>query len=423
MSGTPGTDGRGRPRSLRLAPAVAAVTLAISGMSAAPARSATAELFGETVYYRADPGEANDLVVGGGGLSVAFRDAGATIQAGEGCQSLASGGVACGADRSRDTAPRKIEISLGDGADRASSEVGGSLVTDVEMNGGPGPDTLYSGSGTGDTHTLFGGAGDDELSTATNNVGRSTFVGGPGDDVLRLREGGLAWFYGGPGDDELRQESWAGLALVMDGGRGADLYLAGSLDYPEEIVNAIRPGPGTDTLSAATSGPLNVDLAACGGCVENVIGSANDDSITGDDRSNVIVGGGGNDILVPRGGRDEVSGGAGDDQIDTRDAELDAATCGAGTDQVNADAVPADAIAADCEDVVRFDLRPSVVFPTTAGDEAAAPAEVLGASRSTSAPAHRDRASRGVLRGHHTRDHRHLRHQRGLRERVSPGSP
>jgi Ca2+-binding RTX toxin-like protein len=346
--------GRCRAHERRRAALAAAAIVVIWGVSAGPAWSATAERFGETVYYRADGGERNNLDVRGGvDSSIVFHDVGATIRAGEGCEVLADGGVACGAGLSLDTAPRKIDIRFGDRDDRAGSEIGSSRVTDIEMHGGRGKDTLHSGSGIGGFHSLFGGPGDDELSTATNNIGRSTFVGGAGDDVLTNGEGGLAWFYGGPGDDELRMAGQFGAPLLMDGGRGADLYFAGTFDDPSWIVSAIRPGAGRDTLSAATAGPLTVNIAACGGCVENVIGSPNDDSIVGDDGKNVLLGGLGNDVLDPRGGRDQVAGEAGDDQIDLRDAQRDGASCGDGVDRVDADAVPADSVASDCEEVVR----------------------------------------------------------------------
>ena len=76
------------------------------------------------------------------------------------------------------------------------------------------------------------------------------------------------------------------------------------------MVRAILPGPGTDTLSAATTdGPLTIDLVENAGAgVENVIGSPHDDTILGNGTANVLLGGEGNYLLNPRGGAHRVAG-------------------------------------------------------------------------------------------------------------------
>jgi Ca2+-binding RTX toxin-like protein len=332
---------------------IAAVTgalLTLAGAWPAPASSATVERVGDRVYYRADPGEQNRLEVNGVDAVVTFHDAGATIRPGAGCTALADGGVACGVGLPDVDAPALIDIRLRDRDDQATSE--SDSAQEVDMSGGAGNDTLHSGSGVGETHVLRGGRGDDRLSAATNNVGDATFIGGRGNDTLENQEGGSASFYGGPGNDTMAMYDH-GLARVMDGGTGADLYVAQFFDDPAFVARAIVPGPGRDTFSAPDAGPLALDLAACGGCVENVIGSPNDDTIMGDGRPNVLIGGDGNDVIDPRGGTDYVASGAGDDRIELRDGRSDTAFCGDGVDQVSADALPPDAVAADCEQVAR----------------------------------------------------------------------
>jgi Ca2+-binding RTX toxin-like protein len=344
--------GRGLTQHLRRVGGAIIAIIALGAASAGPAWSATAELVGDTLSYRAGAGEANDLVVRGSGSGGAvFHDAGATIRAGVGCAALADGGVECGSGLSREDVPPRIEIRLGDRDDHATSEVEGPA-QEIDMAGGPGSDTLHSGSGTGNTHVLSGGPGNDHLITQTNNGGDATLIGGPGDDVLENLEGGRASFYGGPGDDDVDVGSHGAIPIIS-GGPGADLYSASFEDPSTYVVPAILPGPGTDTLSAATSGPLTIDLVACGGCVENVVGSPFDDTILGNGAANVLLGGAGNDLLDPRGGADRVAGQDGDDQIELRDGALDAASCGEGLDQVSADANPADEVALDCEQVVR----------------------------------------------------------------------
>ena len=49
--------------------------------------------------------------------------------------------------------------------------------------------------------------------------------------------------------------------------------------------------------------------------IENLIGSAHGDMLTGDRRANTLDGGAGNDTLNGGGGNDTLSGGAGDDRL------------------------------------------------------------------------------------------------------------
>ena len=323
--------------------------VALGATAAGPAWSATAERIGDTVSYRASAGEANDVLVSERfDVRVTIHDAGARIRAGQGCAALADGGVVCGTELQ--DAPARIEIRLGDRNDRGSAEVSGSFDQEVVVTGGAGSDTLHSGSHYGNTHVLSGDGGDDHLTAMTNLGGDATFVGGPGDDVLENLEGGSGSFYGGPGDDAV-QTGIHGKVPIIDGGPGADSYSVGREFNVAAVAGVIRPGPGTDTLSAERAGAFTLDLAACGGCVENVIGSPDDDTILGSRAPNVLLGGEGNDVLDPRGGRDSVSGQEGDDQVELRDSRRDAASCGDGLDQVSADAHPAEAVAADCEEV------------------------------------------------------------------------
>lgn len=127
-------------------------------------------------------------------------------------------------------------------------------------------------TGPGNADTAQGGGGGDLLATG---LGRDTLMGSAGDDSLN----------GGPGDD------------MLQGGAGADTLYGGA-------------GRDTASYAGATSG-VTVSLATqreTGGdvlfAIENLRGSAHDDSLTGDDGDNVLDGHGGNDTLA---------GGAGDD--------------------------------------------------------------------------------------------------------------
>ena len=49
--------------------------------------------------------------------------------------------------------------------------------------------------------------------------------------------------------------------------------------------------------------------------IENITGSAHDDTLTGNDENNILIGGGGNDTITTGGGNNTVTAGAGDDTI------------------------------------------------------------------------------------------------------------
>lgn len=136
--------------------------------------------------------------------------------------------------------------------------------------------------------TAFGLAGDDTLNgSAFNDI----LNGGTGNDRL----------FGGDGADTL--EGGAGNDF-MDGGLGRDAAtyaneLAGvRVDLAITIAqNTI--GSGIDTL-------INI---------EDLYGSAFNDTLLGTDGVNFISGGAGNDVIDGRGGDDMLIGGAGDDTI------------------------------------------------------------------------------------------------------------
>ena len=122
-----------------------------------------------------------------------------------------------------------------------------------------GADTLSSGIGD---DTLYGGAGDDGLS------------GGDGNDLID----------GGDGDDTVDYSAAAAAVMV-------NLGLAGVQD---------TLGAGIDRLVS----------------IENAVGSAFDDRLTGHAGDNRLYGGVGDDRLYGVAGNDIVEGGAGDDVLD-----------------------------------------------------------------------------------------------------------
>jgi Ca2+-binding RTX toxin-like protein len=175
---------------------------------------------------------------------------------------------------------------------------------------------------------------------ATNNNGDGTPVlrGGAGNDKLRIAELGGGTASGGSGNDRILYTVLFNPVspVRLDGGDGNDTYAFGPDFRPAAMVR----GPGLDTLDqslvSSTSG-FTFDVASCPGCVERVIGTPNDDTITGDGHAQWIFGGDGNDTLDGGGGPDLISGQGGDDTIGAHDGSVDGVLCGAGADSVTAD--------------------------------------------------------------------------------------
>ncbi len=131
----------------------------------------------------------------------------------------------------------------------------------------------------------------DNVRVYASTGGNDTLIGGAGNDSL----------YGGGGND------------TLDGGAGAD-YLDG--------------GAGTDTVTYANSNAgvtvnLGINFQTSGGHasgdwianVENVIGSAFADTLTGNSSNNTLDGGASDDTFIASGGIDTIIGGVGNDVL------------------------------------------------------------------------------------------------------------
>jgi len=164
--------------------------------------------------------------------------------------------------------------------------------------------------------------GDGSLRTAETTFSiRNSAVqvwGTDGDDDLTgaadfSREGVTFHVFGFGGNDTMR------------GGSGADTLDGGGQSY---AVNWLYTQDGGDTVDyGASTAAVDIDLTRAtqiGGHaegdaligVENVIGSAYNDSIVGDGAANLLVGLGGDDTLTGGAGNDTLRGGVGVDLID-----------------------------------------------------------------------------------------------------------
>ncbi len=200
------------------------------------------------------------------------------------------------------------------------------LAGDDMLFGGDNDDLLFGGAGA---DVLNGGRGVDTVSYVASTAGVSVFLfngtatgsdaqGDTLDDIENLIGSRFAdLMFGDIGDN------------VLEGGAGAD-RLSGS-------DNLIGGFEGGDTVSYALSAAaVNVDLrrqgaqpgsvetiAQSGGdaagdllaAFEKIIGSAFNDTLTGDDSVNTLFGGRGNDVLRAIGDGDRLYGGDGSDTL------------------------------------------------------------------------------------------------------------
>ena len=184
------------------------------------------------------------------------------------------------------------------------------------LDGGAGSDTVsYSNAANGVVASLAGNGATDDGDGATDvyisieNLTGSAFVdqltGDSADNILNGLAGNDTLNAGGGNDtfiDDVGSD-------VMDGGAGID-----TLDYSQLA--------GATAISVTLNGSTNATVTVTGGQndtvrnVENVIGTAGNDTILGDTASNHLQGRDGDDYLYGGVGNDTLDGGVG---IDTAD--------------------------------------------------------------------------------------------------------
>lgn len=222
------------------------------------------------------------------------------------------------------------------------------------FQGGAGDDTFQPGNSD---EILDGGAGNDKLDLTgfgssvnmvidlrrgvaydaaagpgTPGAGSPTIGGGlfvtlpgPPPPIGRFALSSIETVFGSDGNDTLTGD---GDTLKLFGSAGDDVLTPGSGD--EQVFG----GSGRDTLDLSdATGAVVVNLAKhyahgkpSGGAapaigsdlvlgIENVLGGAGDDSLTGNNVGNRLSGGGGNDTLTGNDVKDELLGGTGDDTL------------------------------------------------------------------------------------------------------------
>lgn len=196
-------------------------------------------------------------------------------------------------------------LSGGDGNDWIEGEDGtdtliGGVGNDT-LNGGNGTDTVsYSGSASAvnvniSSNVVSGGdAQGDTISNFENISGSSyndTLTGSSAANALYGMDGN-DWLYGGLGAD------------TLDGGNGTDGVGYGGSTVAVTVNLATNVNTGGDAAGDTLTS------------IETIIGSAYNDSITGDANANTLYGAVGNDTLNGGDGNDWLQGEAGSDTID-----------------------------------------------------------------------------------------------------------
>ena len=256
-------------------------------------------LIGDAAANVLEGGDGADTLDGAGGSDTASysdSDLAVTIDL--------SGATAAGGHAAGDTLTR-IENLLGSryndrltgdaGANRLDGGPGSDLLTGKAgadtLNGGPGSDTaVYAGSNAAVSVNLLEGTatGGDAMSDTLDSI--ENLTGSAHDDTL-TGDAGNNVLEGGPGAD------------ALDGGEGIDTAsYAGSSSRVDVRLSGTVVNFG-DARGDALSN------------IENLTGSAHDDTLAGDGQGNALTGLAGNDLLWAGAGDDLLTGGPGADRL------------------------------------------------------------------------------------------------------------
>jgi Ca2+-binding RTX toxin-like protein len=194
---------------------------------------------------------------------------------------------------------------------------GGGGGTDY-LDGGAGNDAIYLGAGA---DTVFGGTGYDfivvgGLGDVNINLATGIGLGGnaQGDLYFGVEEvtasSGNDTLVGDAADNGLFGQDGNDL---LEGGLGADLLYGGAgIDAASYAGSSVGVTVTLGLYEQISTGDANGDRLAN---IENLTGSAYNDTLIGDAGDNVLSGGGGDDTLIGGAGTDSYIGGSGFDTV------------------------------------------------------------------------------------------------------------
>jgi Ca2+-binding RTX toxin-like protein len=319
-----------------------------------------------------------DQLVGGAGIDTASYANAAAVSGATGITaslltpSVNTGAAAGDTYRGDSETSNSIENLLGSAfndtltGDAAANTLSGGAGNDL-LDGGAGNDILQGGAGndtllaSAGADTFDGGADTDTVSYAaisaiqTIDLTNQTLGQGLGDGDVFVA-GSIEKVVGGSGNDTFVISATNN--VFLDGGTGTNtisfvnapsavtaslktlvssalLYtnvqnITGSANNDtlegDDSVNTLDGGAGSDTATfssytTAVTASLATNTATAGGTtdtlisIENLTGGNGDDSLTGDAAANTLNGGVGNDTLVGGGGADTLLGGSGNDTL------------------------------------------------------------------------------------------------------------
>ena len=134
-------------------------------------------------------------------------------------------------------------------------------------------------------------AGSSSTNTIIIGTDGSDEIGGSRFDDVIYGYGGDDVISGGLGDD------------TIDGGGGND-----TVSF-SDLSDGVTADLGDGTATGTTAGKDTLKG------IENIVGSAGNDTLTGTDDANALSGGAGNDTISGGGGNDDLTGGAGTDTL------------------------------------------------------------------------------------------------------------
>ena len=179
------------------------------------------------------------------------------------------------------------------------------------LQGGGGNDTLDGGGGA---DVLDGGAGTNWASYQSSASGITVDLGTPANnsgDAAGDSYTNILNLLGSNYDDTLFGNSTNN---TLEGGAGADLLdgQGGSANWASYRTSSAGLVVALDPLLAVNTGDAAGDTY---NNIQNLLGSAYDDTLFGNNADNTIAGGTGNDTLDGGGGNDVLDGGAGIDKV------------------------------------------------------------------------------------------------------------
>ncbi|MGB9366340.1 MAG: calcium-binding protein [Xanthobacteraceae bacterium] len=290
-------------------------------------------LTGDTNANTLDGGAGNDSLDGGSGNDILIGGAGTdALNGNTGTDTASYATAAAGVTASLTTPASNTGDAAGD-TYTAIENLTGSAFADTltgntsanTLDGGAGDDILIGGAGA---DSLIGGAGIDTASYSTSTAAVTVNMGTPASntgDAAGDTFNGIENVTGGSAADNITGDANVN---VLSGGAGNDTL--NGADGNDVLIgeaggDAMTGGNGTDTASYATAAAaVTANLATPASntgdaasdtynTIENLTGSAFNDTLTGNTSANALDGGAGDDTLIGAAGADALIGGAGID--------------------------------------------------------------------------------------------------------------